>query len=291
MGGSSGVKVIDDLNPMYSGGTAGLALNPAMKYLSQTGDAMWKLGKSPFEIASDVARLDIKNATKNFNKAVGSGVTLGMGPTGTLANTDAGQKLLNDKNVDRYSGGMSGDYAGTVRGGSELQSYGETSQEYWDDAMRFGAKVGVIGAASAGYEAYKSAEAVGGSAIPEYLATAKTYAGYGKDVALYGTAATALAKGDVKGAYEAAKQADNSWLPQLPNMDMPDWMPDFGGLLDDLLNSGGNKGPQVNDPYGSGTGGLSGSPIGFTPQKASAAAITLGGVALVAYMLIKKKVL
>lgn len=282
MGGSSGIKIIDDINPFHEGSVTNNAANEVQKFVGQQGDAFYRVAKAPAEIAIDVARGDIKHAVNVGGQAVGGAVTMAGGGTGYLSQTRTGEQIYQNKYVDKFTGGLSGDYYGTVKGGNQLRTTGQADQEYWDDAARLGIKAAVIGGASAAYSSYESAASVGGSSLPSIGV---------KDALIYGSAGQQLLRGDVKGALQTAGGADNSWLPKVP--DAPSWLPDFSGLLNDLLPGAspapGSTGVQESSPWS--FGGVADGGISSPAQIAGVSVLAIAGVVGAVYLLKKKRVI
>lgn len=198
---------------------------------------------TPFAATSDILRGDFNNAGKNVVSFAGSVGSAALGPVGYAGSTKTGQSVLENKYVDKFTGGLSGDYAGTIRASNEAMYTGTTSRENIDDTLRFVGKAGVIGGAVVGYNAYQSASSVGGSAVPGYLSTAK-------DATIGIGAAKSLAKGDVAGAINQIGQISGDYgLPQFP--DAPSWVPDLGEIFKDFIGggSGGSSAPVISNPW------------------------------------------
>lgn len=255
-------------------------------FTGKMAGTVWRGMKAPLEIAYDVSRGDIQHAKGVAGSAIGAGINQNQNLYGYLAQTSKGQEFLSDKNVDRYSLGFSGDYAGTMRGANELQYTGDISQENLDDTFRFTGKVAGVGAATTAYNAYQSASAVGGSAIPGYTAAATTGAGYAKDASLVYGAGKALSRGDVAGAVNTINQVEGDYgLPQLPTA--PDWVPDLGAIIDGL--TGGSSAPVVSNPWAYAGQVDSGSGPSM-PQAAGASILMVAAVAGAIYMAKKGKI-
>lgn len=224
----------------------------------QAGSAYATIATAP-TAAYYLARGDTESAEKALKKGAGGVINQSQGLYGYAAQTSKGQELLSDKNVDKYSLGLSGDYAGTVRGADELQYTGNISRENLDDTLRFGGKIATIGAGMAAYSAYQSAASVGGSAIPGYGASVATGAGYAKDASLVYGAGKALSRGDVAGAVNTINEIKGDYglpqlpnFPELPNWDVPSWVPDLGEVFSDFISNGpGGSAPgtQVSNPW------------------------------------------
>lgn len=257
-------------------------------FIGKTGTSVYRTMKTPIEVASDLARGDIKNAQKNLATGVGAAMNQSAafygGVLQPLGESKVGQRVLDAKPVDKYTFGLSGDFAGTLRAGNDLESGGSTSQENIDDTFRFGTKIAGIGAGTMAYHAYQSATAVGGSAIPGYLSVAK-------DTALGVGAAKSLANGDVKGAVNQVGQISGDYsdlFPQFPSLpSAPDWFPDLGNLWDDYFG-GQPKPPQGPAPSlwgsspASSVGGIS------APKAAGVSLLAVLAVVGAVYMMKKK---
>lgn len=131
--------------------------------------------------------------------------TLGAGGQimgGALLNADPVQRMLENKDVDKWTLGLSGDIAGTARISDDLIGGNEISQESWDDFARLGIKGVAIGTGAYVVGEASSAASVGGwswegaslsGMIPELSTT---------NVLLGASVAGSLSKGDVRGAAE-----------------------------------------------------------------------------------------
>lgn len=233
------------------------------------------------------ARGDSEGVQKALAQGTGSAINSSQTVYGYLGKTDKGQQLLQDKNVDKFTLGLSGDYAGTMRGADELEYTGTISNENRDDMFRLGSKIATIGAGTMAYDAYASASSVGGSAIPGYTSTVGTGVGYAKDAGLAYSAGKALSRGDVAGAVNTIREISGDYgLPELPKA--PSWVPDLGDIFADFINNGpgsGTSAPVISNPWVYGGQVDSGAPT----ASAKAAGVSLLAIAAVAGAIIVAK--
>lgn len=215
------------------------------KQVTDTG----KVLKTPFIVASDVARGDIAQAGKSLSAGAGSAINAGsMG--GTYLAQDNKQAF---KSAGKYTLGLTSDYADYASAAGSLSAERNlTSDEIWG-SLRFGSKVG----AAAYAVAY--AQQISGAA--------KSAGAAGKDVALYGGAAKALAAGDPSKAAELISpgigDTFNSYLPQIPPLSQ-----DLTDLYNDFFNPSGTDGaPGNQNSYSTGPSGSPEAPkaAGMSP--------------------------
>lgn len=186
-----------------------------------------------------------------------------MAPAAAVAQATGGskwaQKLLDDPTLNKYTLGLSGDYAGFQRATMQVGQGKRLQKEDLNDSLRLGAKVG--------------AALVAGPALMGTSGATK--------LATY-SAAQQLQAGNLKGAAETLAGAGfdtPDWLPQLPNIPQP--IADIGR---DFLtrrpasieggNGGFNQPVYVNSPSGENSAGLTSNPLIL-------AAAAFAGVALI----------
>jgi len=241
------------------------------KFVSQVAGDTGRVLASPFEVASDLSRGDIQHAQQSATKGFGSSADLvlgGMNPGGGYI-LQQNPSLLSSKELDKYTLGMSSDYAGTLSGARSAADSGQVSSGDQNSIMRWLAKVGLIGAsvsAAPKIKAYfsqtKSAEAA------DAAAKSTPWSEIGKDTLLYGGIAKAVSTGNIQGAINQYTGAGN-------DSPVPDW-------LKTMLPTGNSDSGSGN--YGS--GGVSGR----APASSSNAGTSLvtAGLLIGALVLAKK---
>lgn len=149
-----------------------------------------------------------EKVAKRFNQAVGAGYTLA---TGGITETQAFQEAGDNPDVDKWTLGLSGDFAGTGRAATSGRYLRDISPEDLNDVTRLGGKLG--GAAlGAAYIGYNTAEFGTSMAGPSWLTgTNALYAGAGY---------SALTSGSVN-SNDALALAGVDLPPGTPNVAIP----------------------------------------------------------------------
>ena len=215
------------------------------KQVTDTG----KVLKTPFIVASDVARGDLKQAGKSLSAGAGSALQAGSYGSTYLAQDN--KKLFKD--AGKYTLGLTADFADySSAAGSLSAERNLTSDEIWG-SLRFGSKVATV--------------AAGVAYAPQITSFGKAAGAASKDVALYGGAAKALASGDPSKAADIISpglgDTFNSYLPQFPTLS-----PDLTSLYNDFFNPSGTQGaPGNQNSYSTGPSGAPEAPksAGLSP--------------------------
>lgn len=214
--------------------------NPVTQYVGQLAGDTGRVIKAPIEVAYDVTRGDIQHASNVAQRGAGSAARIVSSPSDVVWGSDAGQRILTDPTVDKYTLGYSADYAGTIRGINSTADRGELSNADRDSALRWGVKTAVIAGGAALYS-------------PKAVVVAKDVT---EKATLFSAAAKSLASGNYKDL-AAQLGADEK---------LPDWL---NGLLPD-----GSGSKDVSTPVQSGPASSS-----VTPVAASASIATVLAVA------------
>lgn len=149
-----------------------------------------------------------EKVAKRFNQAVGAGYTIA---TGGITETQAFQEAADNQDVDKWTLGVSGDFAGTGRAATSGRYLRDISPEDLADATRLGGKLGAatLGAAYIGYNTSEFGTSLAG---PSWLTGSNAaYAGIG-----YG----ALTRGSVN-SNDALALAGVDVPPGTPNVAIP----------------------------------------------------------------------
>lgn len=176
-------------------------------------------------VASDLARGDIKQASRSTLRGVGAGMNVSSFGAAKFTGEDRTvQSFLRSKQVSNLTLGLSNDWAGYNHGISTANSSGDFSNADRDSTLRLYSKAAVIAGGAAAYSAYKAPIAAAAES--------------GKSLAIYGGAAKSLAAGDIKGAAGQLTgtplgDAVGGFLPQLPNL--PSWVPDLSSIYDAII--------------------------------------------------------
>lgn len=156
------------------------------RYVGGLATSAYRFTKAPLEVASDIARGDIKNAGTNIGRGVGALANTATLNASFIVNQNA--DALRSDEAKKWTLGLSDDLAGTASGMRTLEDQAYVSDADRNSALRLGSKVGfaylaapaLASAAQTGYGYFQEgigwitgggAAAAGGAALYDALKT------------------------------------------------------------------------------------------------------------------------
>lgn len=226
------------------------------KYTAQAVNTSINVVKAPVEVAYYAARGENTKAKESVYKGLGAqinsqGVVTDIyNPNRVIMNlsqTEGGQKFLNSDQNQKYTLGLSSDFAGYAHGAKTLEGSGYISNSDINSSLRLGSKAAAITAGI--YYAPQFSGAIQRSSTALYNSVVQnpgTSLVFGKYLA-EGKSSQALQYLAGKGAFDDLKE----YLPDLPTIPS-----EYSDFLNSLIPKSkvpsylsGSTGTQVNDPW------------------------------------------
>jgi hypothetical protein len=215
----------------------------AGNFVSNTVDAVGSVIIAPIQVAGNLvsgrdALAPIKSAAKKATGVAVQSVT-GYG----LLNSDPVNKFLTNPTTEKWTAGVSTNYAGFNTTAGKLANGADPTQADWDRSRKFLMDVAVVGAGGLATQ-NPTANALAKSAWTTARGASTTNLLVGASVG------QSLLKGDIKGAVGATGAAGflNNYLPGSGNY-LNNLLPD-GGTYKSGPNASGNGGASDSNYYG-----------------------------------------